>query len=155
MAAEPWVFKTVLVGRESLSEHIARITRDPLFCTRVRQHDPPHLEVVGPLKEALTGTFEEIFAQCQERAKELGVKENRLVESTAFMIAYADIAERQVLAAPLTIILSSSDGIARGNLKLSVDDRGPKDSRNCIPDYVRWRIGCVAQAMGMEISSEA
>lgn len=151
MAAEPWTFRGVLIGREPPAEHIARIAKDPLFRTRARGNDPMHLEVAGPLKEALTCTFEEVLAKCQERAKELGVEETGVAESTASKIVYADIAERQVLAGQLTIMMSGSAGTTRGDLELTIDDCGPKYSRACIPDYVRWRIGCVAQALRMEI----
>lgn len=151
MAAEPWIFRAVLIGKESPSEHMARIARNPLFRTRTRENDPMHLEVAGPLKEASTYTFEEVLAKCQERAQELGVENTGVAESTASKIVYADIAEREVLAGKLTIVMSGGVGASRGDLELSVDDRGPKDSRACIPDYVRWRVGCVAEAMGMEI----
>ena len=110
-----------------------------------------HLEVVGPLKEPSTYTFEEVLAKCQERAQQLGVQATGLAESTASKIVYADIAERQVLAAKLKVMMSGSGGVSRGDLELTVDDRSPKDSRACIPDYARWRIGCVAHAMDMQI----
>jgi len=63
MAAEPWIFRAVLAGRESPAGHIARVTKNPLFRTRAIENDPMHLQVAGPLKEASTYTFEEVLAK--------------------------------------------------------------------------------------------
>jgi hypothetical protein len=154
MAVRRLVFRAALIGNESPADHIARILNDPLYRVQsVGEDADVRFEIVGPLAHPSTGTFEEVLENCRERARQLGLQDRGVAESVASKIVCGDMAERQVLASPLTIVMSAKGRMSRADIELSVDDQGPADARACMPDYARWRVGCVARALGMQIDT--
>lgn len=150
MAIKQVVYKAELVGIESSSHYVTKLSSDPLFRVRVTEEpNVTRIEIVGPLKESVSGNYEEILAHCQLRASVIEGGTTDLAKSTAGMIVDADTAERLVLALPIKLTMSVQSGLTLAELFLTVADRGPDEVRACIPHYAEWRIGCVAQVMGM------
>jgi len=152
MSANSLHFKAVLIGTKSPAKHLAHLAADPFFRTqRTEEGLGLSIKVAGPLKDAGATSFEDVLAHCRTRAAELGLASTGLAESTATHIAYANIAESHILASPLVIHLVQQATGTRGELLLEVSAQGPIDARACFPDYARWRILCVVQAMRMKI----
>jgi hypothetical protein len=151
MAKEDVLFKGVLFGHEQPAVYIAKLQTAPLF--RINVHAIPSvttIEVIGPLKESISGNYADVFEHCQARARGIGLETMDIAASTAAEIVYADIAEQEVLASPLVLTMTVDAETTCVEFLLSVSSRGPKDTRACISYYADWRMTCVANAMGLQ-----